>query len=607
MKKKMSLKKVLHNLLYVLKLMFNLRKSYLYLILILSILMTFIPFITLILSQKLLNELQYSNNDIKQVVYILCTYIFIQLVSTISNVLQSYYMGKYEEYVKRELRNYYDKLCAKLSLKDFENDKIYDMIQRAEYEMGSRPILIFNNFIKLLKGLIGISLSIIILVHWHIWILLGFITLPLVCFNYFKKVSELEYKTLYERTSLQRKSWYLTYLMTKDYYIKEVRTLRLTDYFLNEIYNIREVLYYQNIGILKKKNILKIQYQFINFIFLSIIIFTALFETFYKRILIGNFMTYINTSTKVSTYVSSIVDSLFALYSDSLYCENVITFIEYIEKKQNREKLNLNLKIKDIKKIEFINVSYKYFKSNSYVLKDINLVIEKNDIVAFVGENGSGKTTLIKLILGLYDDYEGKILINGIDLKDIDKNDYINKISSIFQDYNNYEFTIKDNIKFGDITTNLDLNNIESAAKLVMANDFINKLPNKYEQQVGNWFIGGVQLSGGQWQKLALGRGVIRDAKLYIFDEPTASLDPSSEYDFFTNMVNVFKNKIGIFVTHRFINVRIANKIIVFKKGEILESGTHDELMKKKNYYFEMYNLQYNGLKYKNTKNRKDD
>jgi ABC-type multidrug transport system fused ATPase/permease subunit len=326
------------------------------------------------------------------------------------------------------------------------------------------------------------------------------------------------------------------------------------------------------------------------------VILTALIEVFNKTIMIGDFMTYINTSTKVENYINSITDSLFALYTDSLYCENIVSFIEYIrisyeDKKFKTERLNEN-----IEKIELQNISYKYPNSNHYVLKNINLVIENDDIVAFVGENGSGKTTLIKLLLGLYEDYEGTILINNLDLKNLNRKAYLENISTIFQDYNNYEYTIMDNIKFGNIQKEMEIEYIEKVAMLTNAHEFIKKLPNKYQQQVGNWFAGGMQLSGGQWQKLALSRGIAKNADIYIFDEPTSSLDPSSEYLFFKNMLTLFKEKIGIFVTHRFINAKIANKIIVFENGEITEMGTHEELLVKNGYYSKMHKLQQEGI-----------
>lgn len=184
-------------------------------------------------------------------------------------------------------------------------------------------------------------------------------------------------------------------------------------------------------------------------------------------------------------------------------------------------------------------------------------------------------------------------------LKEIDHSDYLNRISTIFQDYNNYEFTVQENIRYGDPKHEVSFETMLNAAKLTRASDFIEKLPKAYNQQVGNWFAGGVQLSGGQWQKLALARGLVKKSDVYIFDEPTSSLDPTSEFHFFKNMLEVFKNNIGLFVTHRFINAKLANKILVFKDGNIIEIGSHEDLIKNKRYYYNMYILQQEGIKTK--------
>lgn len=586
------------NLFIVFNLLLKLKKSYLIVIITLSIFIAIIPFITLLLSQLLLNSLQNGNVLLNELIGILVIYITFQFFGAMSNVLNTYIQGKYNEYASCELSKYFDRLCSKLSIRDFENDNIYDMIQRAEYEMGMRPITVLNHFISLINGIFGISFSIIILINWHIWILIGFIILPIACFKYFKIVSEIEYKTIYERTSVQRKSWYLTYLLTKDYYIKEVRTLGLTNFLLKEKFKIKDLIFNQNTNILKKKSKFKLLYQFLNFLFLFAIILFALMEAYNKTIMIGNFTTYITTSSKVENYINVIADSLFNLYSDSLYCSNIVTFIEHVNQnyKSNQEGIRINDKITTI---QLKNVSYKYPNTNQYALKNINLSLSSNDIVAFVGENGSGKTTLIKIILGLYTDYEGEILINDKELKEIDHSDYLNRISTIFQDYNNYEFTVQENIRYGDPKHEVSFETMLNAAKLTRASDFIEKLPKAYNQQVGNWFAGGVQLSGGQWQKLALARGLVKKSDVYIFDEPTSSLDPTSEFHFFKNMLEVFKNNIGLFVTHRFINAKLANKILVFKDGNIIEIGSHEDLIKNKRYYYNMYILQQEGIKTK--------
>ena len=248
---------------------------------------------------------------------------------------------------------------------------------------------------------------------------------------------------------------------------------------------------------------------------------------------------------------------------------------------------------KPIERIELINVSYKYQGQKEYALKNINLTLMKNEIAVLVGENGSGKTTLIKLLNGLYDDYEGVILINNIDLKEIDKESIRTKISTLFQDYNKYQFSVEENIGFGDIAEINNHDKIKTAAIQATADDFILKLNNKYNQQLGTWFKNGTQLSGGQWQKLAIARLYMKGGDVYILDEPTASLDPKSEYYFFNQLKKNTNNKISLFITHRFVNANISNNIIVMSHGEIVESGSHDQLMNLNGIYKKMYDFQY--------------
>ena len=302
-------------------------------------------------------------------------------------------------------------------------------------------------------------------------------------------------------------------------------------------------------------------------------------------------MTYINTSSKIENAIQNIVSNIFGIYKDSLYIDNIKKYFNY-----ESNKFYGNKTLKNITTIEFVNVSFKYPNREVYAIRNTSFKIKKGEILAIVGENGSGKTTIIKLLNGLYDEYEGNILINGIEIREIDKKSLRNCLATLFQDYNKYQFTIKENIGFGSIDNLDDIEKIKYSAKKGGADQFINCLPNNYTQQVGYWFEGGTQLSGGQWQKLGLSRLFMKNADCLILDEPTASLDPFSELEIFKQLYQNSNEKINIIITHRFINTVFANKIIVLKNGEIIEKGKHDELLKQDGFYKDMFDIQSRGI-----------
>lgn len=357
---------------------------------------------------------------------------------------------------------------------------------------------------------------------------------------------------------------------------------------MNQFSSLREKFYHQNINIKKKKTFFTGTYDFINLIISFFVVCLATVEAINGIILVGNLMTYINTSSKIETSIRSIVNSLFSLYQESLYIDNIKTYLSFKEKTEpNRTKI-----IDGIEDICFQNVNFKYKGQNNYAIKNINLKIKKGDIIAIVGKNGSGKSTLIKILSGQYDDFEGNVLINGLDINTIELNSLFKQINILYQDYNKFQFTIRDNIGFGDIENISDMGKIKKCAVISGAEEFINNLEKKYNQQVGSWFNNGVQLSGGEWQKLGISRLLMKNGDCYILDEPTSSLDPISEYNFFLKLKNNLNNKIGIFITHRFINAKFANKIIVLDNGTISECGTHEELIKSNGIYKKMYELQ---------------
>lgn len=582
-----NMKNVYNKIKYIVKLVNRYGVGIIAILFFINIFNSIIPYISMINTQFLINKLQ-MRQPFSSISSNLIIYGILGLVSLIFSNTYNYMINKYREYLYFHLNVMVLEETKKFTLCDYENSKIYDLIQRAEQDIGLRPYNIVISLLSLSNGVINLFFSIFIMVTWHWWMIGIFMVLPLLTFNYFNEITKFEYKTIYNRTELERKSWYISHLLTKDNYIKEVRNLDLHNHLMKEFKLLRKNFYLQNIKISKKKTIFACIYDFYNFMSSFVILIVASLETLSSKILVGNLMTYINTSSKVETSVKTIVNSLFSLYQESMYVNNIESFMKYTPLDVENE----NIHISCINNIEIKNLSYKYQNQHEYVLKNINLSLKKGDIIAIVGKNGSGKSTLIKILSGQYTNFEGEVLINGININEINKKDLYKQINILFQDFNKFQFTVKDNIGFGNLEELNDLNKIKECASISGADEFINKLEKKYDQRIGSWFSEGVELSGGQWQKLGISRLFMKNGDCYILDEPTAALDPLSEYEFFLKIRNNLKDKIGIFVTHRFINAKFANKIIVLDNGKIIESGKHEDLLKNKGLYFKMFKVQ---------------
>ncbi len=247
--------------------------------------------------------------------------------------------------------------------------------------------------------------------------------------------------------------------------------------------------------------------------------------------------------------------------------------------------------------VEFKNVSFRYPGTERDILKDFNLTIQSGEKVALVGENGAGKTTLIKLLLRFYDATEGEILINGINIKDLSIEEWHKQIGALFQDFIKYQFTFKENVYFGDLTKKQEEEFLKEAIEKSGADKYLDTLPDKYDQVVGKMFEGGIDLSGGQWQKLALARAFFRDAPILVLDEPTSAIDAKAEYEIFQKVQSLQKDKTVVIISHRFSTVRNADRILILDEGKIIEEGNHEQLMRKKGLYAELFNIQAQGYK----------
>ncbi len=241
---------------------------------------------------------------------------------------------------------------------------------------------------------------------------------------------------------------------------------------------------------------------------------------------------------------------------------------------------------------EFKNVSFAYPGNSRLVLDRLNLKLEPGERVALIGENGQGKTTIVKLLTRLYDPMEGQILLDGVDLREYDIEDLYRAIGVVYQDFVHYEMSAAENIGIGRIADWQDMAKLEMAAHKSLADSVIDKLPEGYNQMLGRRFEGGVDLSGGEWQRIALARAYMRDAQILVLDEPTAALDAKSEHEVFQRFADLTEGKLALFISHRFSTVRMADRILVLEEGRIAEEGGHDRLMEMKRRYFGMFELQ---------------
>ena len=316
-----------------------------------------------------------------------------------------------------------------------------------------------------------------------------------------------------------------------------------------------------------------------------------IWRTIAGRLGIGTFYFLTNAILQASSNIQQVFSTLSGIADQALFLTDLLAFFEMqptIRSKPNA----LPAPRPIVRGFEFRNVSFRYPGSVRMVIKNLDFHLHPGERVALIGENGEGKTTIVKLLTRLYDPTEGQILLDGVDLREYDLEDLYHEIGVIFQDFMRYEMTARENIAIGRIE---DLNHLEllqQAAKKSLADHVIARLPGQYDQMLGRRFDGGVDLSGGEWQKVALARAYLRDAQVLILDEPTAALDARSEYEVFQRFAELTAGKMALFISHRFSTVRMADRIVVLEGGRIAEEGSHEQLTRRGGRYSEMFELQ---------------
>ena len=480
-----------------------------------------------------------------------------------------------------------------LQLAHFEDSEFYDKLTQARREASTRPLSLVNRTFGLVQNSISLTSYAVLLFTFSPWAVVILMGAGLPAFIAEAKFSGDAFKLFRWRSPDTRMQMYLETVIAREDGVKEVKLFQLGPRLLQRYQDIFHKLFAEDRRLTLRRDGWGFALGLIStgaFYGAYIWIVTA---TINAEITLGAMTMYLLLFRQGQTAVAAILSSISGMYEDNLYLSNLYEYLgQEVQQRSGRlvrgpePKLGLELR----------NVSFTYPGASRPAISDIDLNIRPGDSLALVGENGSGKTTLIKLIARLYEPTGGNILLDGLDLNDWDIDALRQRIGVIFQDFGRYQFSVGENIGAGDVRYIDDAERWAVAAKTGMAAPFIEEMPDGYETQLGRWFKGGRELSGGEWQKIALSRAFMRsDADILVLDEPTAAMDAASEAAIFDHFRNASATKMTILISHRFSTVRAANQIVVMRSGAIVERGDHTSLLELGGVYAHLFTLQARG------------
>lgn len=558
-------------------------RNYILLNLCVTVINGMVPAALIIIMRNLINSLQTADSDIKKCVTLVLVYIIIDLCYTLISCLDSYFGGKFSLKMTGDLKTMVLKKTEGLSLKQFEDPGVYNLLQRADERSNGELFLFYQSHIDVIRQILILTSTAVILIMWKWWMVFVISLVPILLSLRMLHLNEEQYQIHRKRTDKDRMMWYMSFILTKDQNFKEIKLNHLHSYFVHKYTSLYQNMVDAEMPILKKRSKYTILFSFMDQVCLGGILLLIIAETFLKKILIGDTMAYINCISKVKENVSNVLNSIVSINKEQLYISQLFEFLD-LETSFDTEVL---YQLSEIDSIVTKGLSYRYQPDLDYVLRDVNLCIGKKQMVGIVGRNGSGKTTLTRILTGFYDDYEGEVFFNGINLKNIDKNSLRKLTAMLFQDFSKFELTVRENVGIGNLNYLWE----DNLLKQSMAQADIWKfMDGGIDIQLGNWFSDGMQISGGEWQKIAISRVLLKHAHFLILDEPTASLDPISEVNLFHNIHDTLKEKISLIITHRLTELeKIADYIIILDHGSIVESGTHEQLLQCSETYQQMY------------------
>jgi len=536
------------------------------------------------------NEIVSGSQNLNNIILYISSFgIYSIVVTNLNGYLINYFNPEALNHIQEEMQKEIFEKVSKIDLCSIENPEFYDKYVKALSEIDRRANDVVNSIIEIFSGLIVIiSIITIISTLDPIFIIFSLITVvPSLYLT--KKTNNAIYDSRMANTSCNRKMEYIKRIYYLPKFSKEIRIFPLNELFFKK---------YEDASNDRAKNISKYGKKIykINFLSITIRMSVNISMLLYlsNRIMkgylgIGDFMALINAVSNLSIYITQLLKAIPNLQNNSMYIENLRDIFNY---KPNIESMGSKSSDK-LANLEFKHVKFSYNEKDKFMLNNININLKIGSKIAIVGLNGAGKTTLIKLILKLYQANSGVIKLGDINYKEWETEKLRKKIAIVFQDYEIYAISIAENILLRPVECEEDEKKVWEALKYANLDEKVRKLPNSIYTSVTKEFdANGIMFSGGELQKLAIARAAASDAEIIIMDEPSSALDPIAERSIFESMINICKNKTVIFITHRLSTISYADCIYHIKNGEIIECGTHKELMNKKGQYFKMYTTQ---------------
>jgi ATP-binding cassette subfamily B protein len=547
-----------------------------------------IPIGTLWISKEIVDDISGSRRDLKHLILLVCAeFVLVALTGTLQRCgshLDTLLSNRFTNSLNIRILEHADKL----SLTNFENPVFQDRLERVRGQANVQLGVIFNvlQAAETIAGLFVSLIAVFFIMPWFVAIQ-ALVIVPVVLIE--MHFARVVYQMYRGRTSTRRLMDYLLVLSTSNVSVKEVKVFDFGKYLIDMYRKLAEKFLREDTGLSWRRNRIGAVTDMLGSVTYYGCYGWLIFRAFQGAISIGSLLFLAGNFQRARAAIQSLFSMLTRTVDQMTYMSDIAEFFDVppqgrLHVRPLPAALNRGFELK--------NVTFAYAGAASPSLRNVSFRIHPEEKIALVGENGAGKSTVIKLLMGLYEPTEGAVLLDGVDIREYDPADLRRLFSIVFQDFVRYDMSLRDNIGMGDVNAATNPQNVEFATWKAGANSVVDRMPKGYEQMLGRRFEEGVDLSGGEWQKIALARASIRDAQVLILDEPTAALDARAEHAVFRQFADLTAGKTAVLISHRLATVRMADRILVLENGMLTEQGSHQELLREGGEYATLFRMQ---------------